>query len=279
MESKSFINLQLKHGLQGPEGPFHLNLKLSLKRGEILAVSGKSGAGKTSLLRIIAGLLRPDEGFLEIEQKRWIDSTHKISLAPQARSVGMVFQDYALFPHMTVLENLFFALKRGEDRQWPQSLLKKMDLWELKDRKPQQLSGGQKQRVAIIRALVQKPQLLLLDEPLSALDENLRRQIQQDLLHLHQQLEITSIWVSHSIVELSSVADRVLLLEKGKIQKLGPPEEILQQGKEGIWEGEILKILGKGEYWVRVGNNPYKLFLRGEKKVGDKIRIKPTIMP
>lgn len=279
MERDTFIAFNCEHELQGTEGSFQLDLDLQIVPGEILAISGKSGAGKTSLVRILAGLLKPSQGFLSVLGKTWISTEEKIFLPPQERSVGMVFQDYALFPHMTVMENLLFALRKGEDKQWPEQLLNQMELASLKDQKPAQLSGGQKQRVAIIRALIQKPSLLLLDEPLSALDESLRRQIQQDIQVLQKQVGSTTLWISHSLIELSSVADRVLILEQGKVKQLGPPEEVLHMDNSRGWEGEILKDLGNGEYWVRVGNNPYRLFLEGKRKPGDKIYLEPKELP
>ncbi|MHB1921168.1 MAG: ATP-binding cassette domain-containing protein [Chitinophagaceae bacterium] len=220
------VHLNVQKKLNAPEGPFLLELRTSLQDGERVAIFGPSGSGKTSILRMIAGLLTPDAGYLEVDQETWLDTAKKINLKTQQRKIGLVFQDYGLFPHLSVQENLSYALEKNQDPSIISELLEVMELGSLRQNQPQTLSGGQKQRVALARALVRKPRILMLDEPLSALDNRMRSHLQDYLVGVHRQFQFTMIVVSHNIREIFRLADRVLILDQGKIIRQGTPEQV-----------------------------------------------------
>lgn len=221
------IELSINKKLHSSQGQMELRVELSIKKGTLTAIQGKSGAGKTSLLRMISGLMRPDHGRISIDNHPWFDSSENVNLEVQKRKVGYVFQDYALFPNMTVHENLQFALNKGEPKTSINNLIDIMELGELRSLKPDILSGGQKQRVALARALVQKPQILLLDEPLSALDNEIRAKLQSHILELHKAFNLTTIMVSHDNAEVLKLADDLLIMENGCIINQGKPTELL----------------------------------------------------
>ncbi|MCB0847577.1 MAG: ATP-binding cassette domain-containing protein, partial [Bacteroidetes bacterium] len=210
--------------LNAPSGKMDLEVNMAIEKGNLVALYGKSGAGKTSILRMIAGLMRPTQGKITVDNQSWCDTQHNIYLRPQQRSIGFLFQDYALFPNMTVRGNLEFALQKGQDSSIIEELIEVVELGDLQKRKPTTLSGGQQQRVALARALVQKPKLLLLDEPLSALDKEMRVKLQGYLLKVHREYGLTTILVSHDTEEVSRLADQVFWLEEGKIRQTGTPE-------------------------------------------------------
>ncbi len=223
------VELNIRKKLRAAWGIMELHLQTEIPEGQILGVTGPSGSGKTSLLRMVAGLLKPEEGIIRAEGKVWQDSQNQIFLPPQDRPIGFVFQDYALFPNMTVSRNLKFALPKGYPSSIVQELIIAMELEELAHRYPQQLSGGQQQRVALARALVRQPQVFLLDEPLSALDRKLRERLQSYILEAHSKYGLTTILVSHDEQQVRKMADRVILLENGKIARDGKPEIILPE--------------------------------------------------
>ncbi|MEM8527051.1 MAG: ATP-binding cassette domain-containing protein [Bacteroidota bacterium] len=237
------IKLNVQKQLNGGvSGKINLQIRTEIKRGQFVALYGKSGAGKTSLLRILAGLMQPKKGSIEVNEKTWFDNEKGINLSPQQRNIGFVFQDYALFPHLTVKGNLRFALKKNQDAKIVEELLDLMELRTLQNQKPAQLSGGQQQRVALARALVQRPSILLLDEPLSALDLAMRKKLQDYLLRVHQQFDLTTILVSHDVQEISKMADVVLEMEEGKIIKQGSPEEVFAGLGRLTLHGRIIAI-------------------------------------
>ena len=209
------IHCQLHKTLNTAQGTLSLAVDFTIEKGEFVSLYGPSGAGKTTILRMIAGLLAPDAGVLLINNKAWFNGTKKLSLTPQQRNVGMVFQAYTLFPNMTIRENLTYALKKGQDQSIIDELIQVIDLEALQHRKPDTLSGGQQQRVALARALVQQPSILLLDEPLAALDKKMRATLQDYLLKVHRKYELTTILVSHDITEVTKLSDRVLILDQG----------------------------------------------------------------
>lgn len=227
------IEIALTRSLAGTAGSFELKVDARLEARSLVALFGPSGAGKTSLLRMLAGLDTPGSGHIAVNGTVWFDSSAGIALPPQKRSIGFVFQDYALFPNMTVRENIAYAIG-SDDRDWIDELLDITSLTNLGYRLPRVLSGGQKQRVALARAIARKPSLLLLDEPLSALDPELRARLQDDLRALHERFGLTTLLVSHDIGEVFKLAQRVLVLDTGRIVRTGTPAEVfLQQRLSG----------------------------------------------
>lgn len=234
------IKIDIKKLLHGSNGAMTLDINLNINQGEFIALSGLSGSGKTTLLRILAGL-EEAQGTLKIADNLWLDGS--FSLPPQKRDIGFVFQDYALFPNFTVMENLLYVKK---DLNLAKLLLKMTDMIELKDRYPNSLSGGQKQRVSLCRALMKKPKLLLMDEPLSALDPAMRTKLQNEILTLHKEFGTTTIMVSHDPSEMYRLASRVVVLNYGKIINDGLPKDILLKTKGSqkfSFEGELLDII------------------------------------
>ncbi len=221
------IELSIRKKLNAASGEMLLKLDWQIEQGKLVTLYGKSGAGKTSTLRILAGLMQPDEGRIVIDGLSWLDTNKGINLRPQKRKVGFVFQDYALFPNMTVRDNLLFALEQGQDQKIVEELIEIVELGALQNRKPMTLSGGQKQRVALARALVQKPRLLMLDEPLSALDLDMRLKLQQYILQVHREYGLTTILISHDIAEILKMSDEVLVLDQGRIIRHGLATEVL----------------------------------------------------
>lgn len=239
------ITVNITKRLDTAEGPINAHFELTITNGEFLTLFGPSGAGKTTLMRMIAGLEKPDSGSIEVDGELWFDSSKKINLTPQKRSVGFVFQDYALFPTMNVRENLLFAADNTQQKSNVDTLIELVELSQLRDRLPSSLSGGQKQRVALARALVRRPKILLLDEPLSALDPAMRQKLQDELSLIHDQLGVTTLLVSHDIAETVKLSDRLAQVEAGHIKRLCNPMEFFApkslSGKLSLI-GEVLKI-------------------------------------
>ena len=234
------ISLNIKKELHGSNGVMNLDINLSLQNGEFVALSGVSGSGKTTLLRVLAGL---EEAFGEIIVDGEIWLNEKIKKPIQKRDIGFVFQDYALFPNLSVIDNLLYVKK---DKDLAKQLLSLTDLYELKNRYPNSLSGGQKQRVSLCRALMKRPKILLMDEPLSALDLHMRLKLQDEILTLHKEFKTTTIMVSHDPSEMYKLASRVLVLKDGKIIDDGLPKDILlktQGSQKFSFEGELLDII------------------------------------
>lgn len=239
------ITINAKKNLHTAAGDLEAHYELSVSKGEFITLFGTSGAGKTTLLRLIAGLEKPDSGIIEVDGDVWFDSTKKINLPPQRRSIGFVFQDYALFPTMSVRDNLLFAAETEEQRQNIDKLIELVELEALSTRLPATLSGGQKQRVALARALVRHPKILLLDEPLSALDTAMRKKLQDELSLIHTRLGVTTLLVSHDIAETVKLSDRLAQIEEGQIKRICPPMEFFSpQSLSGKLQliGEVLKI-------------------------------------
>ncbi len=204
------------------------HLDLTIPAGSFFALLGPSGCGKTTTLRLVAGLEDPSEG------KILLGGTDVTSLKPHKRPVNTVFQSYALFPHMTILENVAFGLRRrsiGDPVGKAHEALQLVELDHVADRKPAQLSGGQQQRVALARAVVNRPALLLLDEPLGALDLKLRRQMQFELKQIQQEVGLTFLHVTHDQEEAMTMADTVAVMNKGRIEQMGAPEELYELPK------------------------------------------------
>jgi molybdate transport system ATP-binding protein len=227
------ISCQIIKKLHDALGDMPLGLNFDVQQGERIALYGPSGAGKTSTLRMLAGLMEPDSGFIEVNGIVWYDSKTKIKLKPGKRNIGFVFQDFALFPNMTVVENLRFAKGDKKNALSVSELLEVMELGDLQHRLPVVLSGGQQQRVALARALVGNPDLLLMDEPLSALDPEMRQRLQAYLSAVHEQYGTTMIFISHNLGEVFKLADRVLVLERGKVIQEGSPEAVFLNPNAG----------------------------------------------
>lgn len=207
------LRITLRKTLATESGERMLELDTTLVAGELLAISGSSGCGKSTLLRMLAGLASPDEGLIQCGNEVWFDSSRGICLPPQARRTGLVFQDSALFPNMTLGDNMRFALRDKAHRSLLPLIAQTLGLTELLGRYPHQVSGGQRQRAAFARALASQPSLLLLDEPFSALDWELRWRLQDELRQWHRSFDCTTLVVSHDLLELFRVADRVIRLD------------------------------------------------------------------
>jgi molybdate transport system ATP-binding protein len=221
------IQIEIDKKLSAVSGNLDLKVTMSIRQGELVALYGESGAGKTSVLRMIAGLLSPDRGRIKFGDDWWFDHEKKFSLSTQKRPIGIVFQDYALFPNMTVQENIAYALSSAQLPATVEELIVMMELTNLAGKKPHVLSGGQRQRVALARAIARRPSLLLLDEPFAALDTALRLRMQEFVLKVHKQFELTTIIVSHDLLEVARLADRVFVLENGLISKSGKPTDVI----------------------------------------------------
>lgn len=239
------------------------NISLEISKGEFITLLGSSGCGKTTTLRIIAGLEQPDAGSV------WLDGREVTGLEPNQRDVNTVFQNYALFPHMNVAENIGYGLKlkkvpKSEIRKKVSQMLELVQLEGYEKRKPSELSGGQKQRVAIARALVNNPKVLLLDEPLGALDLQLRRAMQIELKHLQKKLGITFIYITHDQEEAINMSDRIAVMKDGRIEQIGTPDEIYNHpktsyvatfvGNANILHGAAESIQGENAI-VKIGND------------------------
>ncbi len=222
-----------------------IQLKAECEEGKIIAIYGKSGAGKSSLLRMLSGLMNPDKGFISIDNEIWFDSANKKNVKVNKRNIGFLFQDYSLFPNMSVLKNILYGLEKSKDQELIDRIIEIGDLKDLLHRNPATLSGGQQQRVALARAIVRKPKLLLLDEPLSALDSEMRIKLQKEILAINSIIKTTIIFVSHDLPEVFKLADEVLVIDKGVFIKRGTPTEVFVNEKTDLI-GEFISI-NKGE--------------------------------
>ena len=207
------IYVDVERKIVSPDGGKLLKIKTSIPENQLTCISGHSGAGKTTLLRMIAGLTRPDKGMIQLGDTTVFDSFRKINIPPQKRNIGFMFQDYALFPNMTVEENIAFAQSQKKDKEMINKLIDTFGLNTLRKQKPDKLSGGQKQRVALARALAGNADILLLDEPLSALDHKMRTELQDEILKIHQLFNPTILLVSHDEDEINKMASHIFYLE------------------------------------------------------------------
>lgn len=265
--SDSFLELRnLKKSFTSDEYVLQ-GISLTIGKGEFITLLGASGCGKTTTLRIIAGLEQPDSGSV------WLEGQDVTALEPNRRDVNTVFQNYALFPHMNVAENIGYGLKirkvpKGEIKKKVKEMLELVQLEGYEKRKPSELSGGQRQRVAIARALVNNPRVLLLDEPLGALDLQLRRAMQLELKRLQKKLGITFIYITHDQEEAINMSDRIVVMNKGRFEQIGTPDEIYDHprtsyvatfvGNANILKGTVVSVSGSyakvklGEQFAKV---------------------------
>ncbi len=277
------IGIAIHKKLKARGGDFTLDLELNVLEGKLITLYGPSGSGKTSLLRSLAGLLTPDRGRIAQGEQVWFDSAKGIDLIPQKRNVGYVFQENALFPNMTVLGNLKFAQKKGASGELLEELIEDMDLEDLRDRYPDSLSGGQKQRVSLARALAQQPSILLLDEPLAALDTEMRLKLQEYILSSHRKFNLTTLMVSHDLAEIIKLSDTVAVMENGRISKAGTPREIFMEKRlSGKFQftGTLLALEPQGVIHVAtvlIGNHMVKVAAHPEDleglQPGDKVVV------
>jgi molybdate transport system ATP-binding protein len=225
------IRFQANKTLITSYGKLKLDVAFELEKGQLLTLYGPSGAGKTTILRILSGLTDVISGQVTVDGETWLDTRQKILLPTQKRSIGFVFQDFALFPHLSVKENLRYALPKGDDRRLMDELVRLMELGPLQDVRPAFLSGGQQQRVALARAIIRRPGLLLLDEPLSALDDDMRHRLQDYIERIRHHFELTTVLVSHHLPEILRLSDKVIWLDKGKILQEGTPQMLFSNSK------------------------------------------------
>ncbi len=241
------------------------DLSLAIDPGEFLVLLGPSGCGKTTTLRCLAGLETADDGVISFGDQRVFDRVAKVNLAPDKRSIGMVFQSYALWPHMTVRKNIAYPLRARHERRglqdgWVDDIAAAVDCGELLSRYPSQLSGGQQQRVALARGLVARPAVILFDEPLSNLDARLREQVRNELAELHHRLGFTAVYVTHDQSEALALGDRLAIMRNGRIEQQGTPREVFAAPSSEyvagfIGMGNRLELHEGPEGW-RVGETP-----------------------
>jgi len=254
------------------EAPVPLNCALRCAPGELLALVGPSGSGKTTVLRCIAGLHRPRLGRVDCGGATWFDASQGMCMPPQRRRVGMVFQSYSLLPHLSAQDNVALALWRqppGKRREQAREWLLRVHLQGLEERRPAQLSGGQQQRVALARALARAPDVLLLDEPFSAVDQVTRRKLQEELARLRRELAIPIVLVTHDLDEARLLADRMVLLHRGTSLQNGPPEEVLTQPANAA----IARLVGLGNLFEGVVAAPDAGGLAGLEWLGRRLEV------
>ena len=277
------IKLNFKRQMHTPQGKEWLDIDLNIEKGEFVTIFGESGAGKTTLLRILAGLTEPQEGHIEVDGEIWFDSRKRINRPIQQRKTGFIFQENNLFPHMTVRENLAYACGHKDMHRSIDEWLTTMGLKGLESRKPDKISGGQKQRVALVRALINQPKILLLDEPLSDLDIHSRLNLQDEIIKVYQKTRITTVLVSHDLSEVFKLSKKVFVLDRGKITRSGTPQEVfVNNDLSGKFKftGEIVEIHRDGVINIltlSIGNHVTKVVASDEEIVGLAIGSKVIV--
>jgi spermidine/putrescine transport system ATP-binding protein len=272
------------HGIKKSIHDHHIlhDINLEVREGEFLTLLGPSGCGKTTLLRLISGFEEPTSGDI------FIDGKNVSGLPPHQRHVHTVFQSYALFPHMTVFENIAFGLRcqkvaEADIKKRVADVLAMVKLETYANRKPSQLSGGQQQRIAIARAAVNRPRVLLLDEPLSSLDYRLRKTMQIELKQLQRQLDITFIFVTHDQEEALSMSDRVVVMQEGYIEQIGTPREVYEEpktlkvaqfiGEVNIFDGKVLALGDQNHATIEVMAKPRQVKTNRALTVGEHVNV------
>lgn len=262
-------------------------LNLQIEDRKFTTLLGPSGCGKTTILRMIAGLEAPTSGEIWFDDSCVFSDKKKINVPPEKRKLGFVFQDFALWPHMTVMENVAFGLKARKDTRDMEKrvleALKAVQLWDFRDRYPAQLSGGQQQRVGFARAIVTSPDCILFDEPLSALDAILREEMRSEIKNLTEKMEITSVFVTHDQMEAMSMSDQIVVLNQGRIEQKGRPEEIYRRPKtcftakfigKSNWLGENVMFRPEAASLVRQpGFKEFTVKVRAVQFLGEKYQL------
>lgn len=277
------IEISVQKILKSSTGEMKLDLKIQFEEGKLITVYGKSGAGKSTLLMLLAGLMNPENGYISMGKNVWTDTTKNIFLPPQKRNIGFVFQEYALFPNMTVRENLCFGLAKGQSMAIVDKLVDIIDLGQLQNRKPNTLSGGQKQRVALARALVSQPRMLLLDEPLSALDHEMRVKLQSYILEVHREFGLTTLLISHDVSEIIRLSDFMIEMDQGRIVRQGNPADMFTNDRVNAkfqFTGEVIGMV-KQDFivivTVLIGKDLVKVIANDQEatslRIGDKVLI------
>lgn len=274
MDIDMSISVKIKKRFFAGDSRFNLDAQFTADN-EFVVIFGPSGSGKTVTLQCLAGLIKPDAGAISVDDRQFYSSETNIDLAPQDRHLGYVFQDYALFPHLNVAENIAFGLKgltRWAQRSKVEEMLKLMRLDGLASVYPNEISGGQKQRVALARALITEPKVLLLDEPLSSLDSAVREKLRLDLKNIKKKFDITIIMVTHNLEEAYQLADRIVVYDQGKVLQVGSCENVFFQpqsrtvarfvGAKNIFNGHVSMIdnedttIDAGEFAVTIKSCP-----------------------
>jgi len=264
-------------------GSFELDAAFTLPQGKITVVFGPSGSGKSTILRLLAGLDQPDSGSIVHGEKVWFDSGGGIDLRPQARPVGFLFQDLALFPHLTVKENIAYCLPKNEAERRVAELLAMINLSGKEGKYADELSGGERQRVALLRALARQPELLLLDEPFSALDGPVKKSLYDEVLEIHRQTGFTAVIVTHDVAEAYRLAEHAVILKEGRVTREGSPEEVFL-GKTLSTRIQIpMKVIGMESdeihtlLTVEEGRRTFRVFIDNDEAeeiaVGDEVIV------
>ncbi|MEK4851670.1 ABC transporter ATP-binding protein [Paenibacillus sp. FSL H7-0756] len=288
------MNIQIKgiHKSFGGQAAL-LPAQLELKHGKFTTLLGPSGCGKTTLLRMLAGLERPDGGELNADGKCYFSAAQRIDVPVHKRNFGMVFQDFALWPHMTVYENVAFGLKASGQRTQQRSkvleTLEMVRLQGMENRYPHQLSGGQQQRVAFARAVVVRPGVVLFDEPLSALDAVLREEMRVEMMSLVRDMGLTALYVTHDQIEAMSMSDEIVVMKSGRILQTGTPEAVYEAPSEPF----VASFIGKSNWltpeqemvrpehigWSRTAAEDlcYPAIVRSVSYVGERYEIRAEV--
>jgi len=249
-------------------GKRDLEVDLRIAEGELIALYGESGVGKTTVLRVLAGLDKVEEGYIQVGEQLWLDSSKGINIKPQKRGIGFVFQEPNLFPHLSARQNVAFAASHKKVME----MLELVNMLKLQDAKPGKLSGGQRQRIALARAVASEPKILLLDEPFSSLDTRMRGKLQEEILLIHQQFGITTILVSHDMAEVFRLAQRVYVMQDGKINQVGKPAEVFGSSSGFSLIGTVLEVNGT-QAKVLCGNE-IVMVKAAQVKVGERVSLK-----
>lgn len=270
------FSISLFHQFSTLYGVQKIEANLNLDRGDFVSISGISGSGKTTFLKILSGLIQPVNGDIIFGDQRWLDTQRGFLLSPQKRKIGMVFQDYALFPNMNVLDNIKFAAGSELEESYLHDILDALGLTHLLTRFTYQLSGGQQQRVAIARAIISKPQLLLMDEPFSALDEALKKSVQSFIYEIHQKYFFTTLIVNHQISDIKAFSNKFLKFEEEKLVAYHPKMEY-DFTVEGIILSKESSDLGMLRVTVSYNGNTYQIPMpakeAGKLNVGDTMKF------